>query len=259
MRNENYFEVKLASAKETLTMAERKLEHLDIQMQKLKERFDHDKKVYDDQAKHMQEIISEMKKRIPQLEKKLEQGYSHFDVKTGKAYKSFDEIHEGRLRDKIDETKRLEEEFQAEHERRKKLMTKKRPSEEDLEIIEAERIRESLQPKEEIDEAKQKQIELLQEKRAFYQARLAELEKKAPHDEAPIDKIIEEKNEIAEEFRRVADEMNGESRQLKTVVDSCMDWIDEYADTEGGHAIWQGRITNGFRTWCESKGYKLPE
>ena len=70
MREENYFKIKLQNSIDTLSMAKSKLEHLDIQINLLKVRFDHDKKVYDDQTIHMQDIVKNMEKRIPELEEK---------------------------------------------------------------------------------------------------------------------------------------------------------------------------------------------
>jgi len=67
-KEQNYFKTKLEISKETLVMAESKVEHLDIQLKLLGERFEHDKKVYEDQIVHMQDTITEMKKRIPQKE-----------------------------------------------------------------------------------------------------------------------------------------------------------------------------------------------
>ena len=101
MREENYFVKKLEMAKESIIFAKSKLDHLDVQINVLNVRFEHDKKVYNDQAKHMQEIIADMEKRIPEYEKKIAQGYVAVDMRTGKAYKSFNERQTGILKDKI--------------------------------------------------------------------------------------------------------------------------------------------------------------
>jgi hypothetical protein len=211
MREENYFEKKLATCKETLASAERKLEHLDIQLIKLKERFDHDKKVYDDQVIHMQNIVSDMKKRIPGLEKKIEQGYSTIDIRTGKAYKSFKDRHIGHLEEKrewaLENQKLLQENYERKQVLKKKKRDKLKPKE--LEIIEAEEIRESLQGKDELQEAHERQIEQLQKKADFYQSELEALKetKPKPEKENPIildnlEKEIEDVVEVLDELKK---------------------------------------------------------
>lgn len=264
MREENYFEKKLESSKETLVMAERRIEHLDLQILKLKERFDHDMKVYNDQTTHMQNIVDEMKKRIPGLEKKLKEGYKAIDLRTGKAYKSFKARHEGQLQAKIDEAdareKAFEEKVKHIEELRERKKKGKKLKEEDMEIVEAEEIRESLQPEDEIQEAKEGQIELLKQKREALEAKLEELQSKVIKEpDTPLDVIIEEKHEVANEMRTVAEAMNGEAKQLQKVIEECEDMIEEYAQVEGGHAVWQGHLTKGFVSWCKEKGYELPE
>ena len=97
MREENYFEKKLEICKETLSAAERKVEHLDIQMANLQLRFDHDKKIYNEQTKDQQLIIKEMKERIPKLEKQIEKGFKTINIQTGEGYKSFEEKHIAQL------------------------------------------------------------------------------------------------------------------------------------------------------------------
>ena len=291
MREENYFKIKLQNSIDTLAMAKSKLDHLDIQINLLKVRFDHDKKVYDDQAIHMQNIVKDMEKRIPELEKKIENGYTTIDMRTGKAYKSFKDRHVKLLQDKIKESE-LKQKAQAEASKQKLALRKKKRSklsETELDIVIAEEVRESLQPADELKTNREREKERLEEKAEYYRQQLAEL--KAPKTEEKevkfdsvgnevkkvenalesleeieeeftkeaisIDTIILEKEDIANEMRKVADLMNGETKELQWLTAKRQDWIDQFELEEGGKAVWQGRITNGFKVWCEAKGYKI--
>ena len=71
--------------------------------------------------------------------------------------------------------------------------------------------------------------------------------------EPPIKEIIEEKRDIANQMREVADDMNGETDEIERLQKEHPEWIQDYAIAEGGKAIWQGRITNGFRQWLIDK------
>ncbi len=328
MREENYFKIKLQMSIDNLSMAKRKLEHLDIQINLLKVRFDHDKKVYDDQAIHMQNIVKDMEKRIPKLEKKLKEGYTTIDMRTGKAFKSFEARHVGLLQDKIKETEQRQK-AQAEAYKKKLALRKKKRdklSDEELDIVIAEEVRESAQPADELQTNREKEKERLEQKLADYAIQLEELKnpKKVKElipletrfdavgnevvkpiktiktvvndileeaedeiiealdgDTAEVSEefgkiwnkhtkgvvgtqpdvsfevILEEKAEIAEEMRRIADEMNGETKELQWLTAKRPDWIEQFELEEGGKAVWQGRITNGFKQWCEAKGYKI--
>lgn len=308
MREENYFKIKLQNSIDTLSMAKRKLEHLDIQMNLLKVRFDHDKKVYDDQTIHMQNVVKDMEKRIPELEKKIEKGYTTIDMRTGKAFKSFEERHVGLLRDKIKESEQRQKALAEAYKQKISLRKKKRNklSEAELDVVIAEEVRESLQPADELKTNREKEKERLAEKLEYYRQQLAELKapKKVarevefnavgndikevindvleeaedkiidelgldtaevnegitpivlePKDEISIDTIIAEKEDIANEMRKVAEAMNGETKELLWLTAKRPDWIKQFELEEGGKAVWQGRITNGFKQWCEDKGY----
>ena len=280
MRNENYFKIKLESSKDTLAMAKSKLDHLDIQLRLLGERFEYDKKIYEDQIKHMQNTVTEMNKRIPNLEKKIEQGYTHVDLRTGKAYKSFEAIHEGQLKDKIAETIENQKAFEIAHQRKIALRAKKKQEKlkpEEKQVVEAEEIRESLQGPDELAEIYEKQQEALEKKVEQYKLELEQL--KAPKPivegvafdiigneisipipvEPDMEVIIGEKKDIANEMRNVAVLMNGEAKELEWLLLFHQDWIKQYQEEEGGKAVWQGRITNGFKVWCEDKSYKIGE
>ena len=317
MREENYFKIKLQNSIDTLAMAKRKLDHLDVQINVLKARFDHDKKVYDDQAIHMQDIVSNMEKRIPELEKKIEKGYTTIDMRTGKSFKSFEAKHIGLLQDKIKETERRQKAHAEAYKQKLALRKKKRDklSDKELDIVIAEEVREFAQPPDELKANREKEKERLEAKAEFYRAKLAELKepkKEAPEvkfdsvgneikeiiktdpspkireiideileeaedeliealdpdplgldnetvgtTEVPIGVIIAEKEDIANEMRKVADLMNGETKELQWLTAKRQDWIDQYEVEEGGKAVWQGRITNGFKQWCEDKGYKI--
>ena len=297
MREENYFEIKLRSAKDTLVMAERRLESLDIQINLLKVRFDHDKKVYDDLAIHMQNIVKDMEKRIPDLEKKIEKGYTTVDMKTGKAFKSFKDKQVGLLQDKIKETKERQKAHAEAYKQKLALKEKNRSklSDAELDIVIAEEVRESMQPADELKANREKEKERLQKKAEFYKEQLAKLKvpKKAPiktikavvndileeaedkiideldldsaefqegvafNPEPELEVLLAEKEDIANEFRNVADLMDGETKELQWLTAKRPDWINQFELEEGGKAVWQGRITNGFKVWCESKGYKI--
>lgn len=281
MREENYFEKKLATCKETLAMAQRRVEHLDIQMQKLDERYNHDKNLYNDQTKHMQNIISDMEKRIPELEKKLKKGYTTIDLYTGKNYTSFKERHIDQLEAKLAAAKEAEHAAEKLYKRKQELKKKKREklSEQDKEIIEAQEIRESLQGEDELKEVYERQLESLQKQIADSQAKIAELReeteiKKAPMSESyyvkpeeiteekaqdytTLDTVIEDRELASRELREFADELNNETEEIKLLRERHPGWIEKYNLEEGGQAIWQGRITNGFRVWLDSKGFKI--
>ena len=217
MRNENYFKIKLETSKETLTMAESKLGHLDLQLIKLKERFDHDKKVYEDQIVHMQNTVSEMNKRIPNLEKKLTEGYTHFDNRTGKAYKSFEAIHEGQLKDAMEEAR---ENLKAAEERQKlkvELRNKRKLKPEERQIVEAELIRESMQSKDEIARIQQQEKENLAEKLKFYEDQLTQL-----------------KSQQKEEKKQVVNEELIQEGQIAIVKDHKKDVDEQLAELESG-------------------------
>jgi hypothetical protein len=78
-----------------------------------------------------------------------------------------------------------------------------------------------------------------------------------PKQEIPIEKLIEEKKIMVEEIQKMRNGWASETEELEWIAQNCQDWIDKYAEEEGARAIWQGRITNGFRAWCEEKGYSL--
>lgn len=292
MREENYFKIKLRMSIDTLSMAKRKLEHLDIQMNLLKVRFDHDKKVYDDLAIHMQNIVKDMEKRIPELEKKIEKGFTTIDMRTGKGYKSFTDRHMSLLQDKIKETESREKALAEANKQKLALRKKKRDklSDEELDIVIAEEVRESLQPADELEANREREKERLEEKAEYYREKLAELKapkKPAPEVEFdtvgneikeiikadPAPKIKEIVNEILEEADEkiidesdldteeittgIADLTNGETEELQWLTAKRPDWIKQFELEEGGKAVWQGRITNGFKVWCEAKGYKI--
>jgi hypothetical protein len=78
-----------------------------------------------------------------------------------------------------------------------------------------------------------------------------------PKAEIPIERLIEEKKNMVKEIQKMRNGWVNETEELEWLIENCKDLIDKYAEEEGARAIWQGRITNGFRAWCEEKGYKL--
>ena len=291
LRNENYFEKKLEMSKDKLSMAQRKLEHFDIQMEALKVRFEHDKKVYNDQAKHMQEIVADMEKRIPKLEKKLRQGYTHVDLNTGKAYKSFDDIHIAQLEAKRLETIERQRAIAEKQKKRQELRdTKDRSklSKAEKELVIAIEIQDDMQSEDEIKANQEKELERIQKKREFYEEELFKLGN-------PVENIIEEAledieeavetieevikpepvllpkkaliktpdteldkmKEVSRQANEFKTELNGVIKEMEWLLTLHQDWMLEYTEEEGGKAIHAGRIVNGFRSWCENKGYKI--
>jgi len=242
-------------------------------------------------------------------------------MRTGKAFKSFDAKHIGLLQDQIKETERRQKAHAEAYKLKLALRKKKRDklSDEELDIVIAEEVREFAQPKDELKANREKEKERLEAKAEFYRAKLAEL--KEPKKEEPevvfdavgnevpkvpevkpvktikavvndileeaedkiideldlystddsityhpnqtttaevsMDTIISEKHEMATEFRKVAELMNGETKELQWLTAKRPDWINQFELEEGGKAVWQGRITNGFKQWCEDKGYVI--
>jgi hypothetical protein len=76
-----------------------------------------------------------------------------------------------------------------------------------------------------------------------------------PKQEVSIQKLIEEKKDMVQEIQKMRNGWATETEELEWLVNNCQDLINKYAEEEGARAIWQGRITNGFRAWCEEKGY----
>ena len=230
-------------------------------------------------------------------------------LKTGKGYKSFKDRHISLLQDQIKDTE-AKQKAQAEANKQKIALRKKKRSklsDKELDIVIAEEVRESLQPKDELKANSEREKERLEAKAEYYRQKLAELKEtpkkkkevefdavgnikevidevleeaedkiidildldKTPEattwieteatatNEVPLKVIIAEKEEIADEMRRIADEMNGETKELQWLTAKRPDWIAQFELEEGGKAVWQGRITNGFKQWCEAKGYKI--
>ena len=297
MRNENYFKIKLENCRETLQMATMELEHLDIQMAHLKEKYDYDKAHYNDRATRMQEIVADMKKRIPKLEKQISKGYVAIDMRTGKGYKSVEERHIALLNAQIQAAEDNYTAAKERYEQEQALKEEKNPTEAELEIIEATRVRESLQPEEELQLAHDNRLQDLEAKKRHLEEELAKLQDipkvkiKTPESE-PIEETIEEDKEAMEEA--IEDIIEEEKNEIYGVVEfehtdlTSMDstyattedlpkidipeelkWIQtstqgqalsrKYHEVEGGHAIWQGKVTNGFRDWCEENNLKIGE
>lgn len=191
MREENYFEKKLETCKETLAGAKTKINDLDIQMMKLKERFEHDKKVYNDQTIHMQNTIKDMEKRIPELKKKLKAGYTTIDMRTGKAFKSFKERHIEHLKEKIKQFEENQKLIEANYQRKQELKKKKRLTPEQQETVKAEAIRVDMEGEDEIKIVYEQQIENLKKKKETYEQQLAELQQKKKN-EKDLKEVVKE-------------------------------------------------------------------
>lgn len=71
----------------------------------------------------------------------------------------------------------------------------------------------------------------------------------------PIETIIEKKQEIAEQMREVADQLNGETAAIAYVCQKG--WNDEFEALFPKKAIWQGQITQSFAEWLkETKNFE---
>lgn len=202
MREENYFKIKLANSQETLLMAKSKLEHLDIQMNLLELRFEHDKKVYNDQVIHMQKIVVSMEKRIPELEKKIAQGYTTIDMRTGKAYKSFTDRHVGLLKDKIKKSEEQQKSMEKAYKEKQSLKKKKRTSltPKQLDTVIADEVREEAQPKDELKTNRDKEMERLKLKEVFYRVELEKLKKEKAEPKVKEVKFDSVGNEVLKDL-----------------------------------------------------------
>ena len=83
-------------------------------------------------------------------------------------------------------------------------------------------------------------------------------------------KVIEAKKELIEKVKdieikqRVAIIAADEATELieaavisvDDIIDNHADWINAYEDKTGKKAIWQGRITEGFKSYIELNGFK---
>lgn len=254
MREENYFEKKLEISKDTLAYTERQLDHFDIQIKKLTEVYEYNLEQYNKGVIRLQEIKANIGPRIESLQKKIKLGYTTIDMRTGKGYKSVDARHKAILNQKI---KEAEDRYKA---MKKAYDTKKKKGEIPKPVVEA--------PTGEIMESQQeRELRLLKEKWARLESQRKELELKKK----------EEAKKAKEEAELKADTPyeEGEPMPIQNVlgpIDETLaykdsewlltthqDWILQYTNEEGGKAIWQGRITNGFKAWCETKGYKIGE
>ena len=202
MREENYFEKKLETSKETLSNAKRRLENLDVQINLLELRFEHDKKIYNDRVEHEQKIVSNMEKRIPELEKKLSQGYTTIDMRTGKAFKSFKDRHIGLLKDKIKATEEQQKIVVEKYEQRNSLKKKKRSrlTPEELDVVAAQEVREEAQPADELKTIQEKEIERLKLKEEFYRVELEKLKKQPKKPIVKEVKFDSNGNEVLKEL-----------------------------------------------------------
>lgn len=271
MREENYFEIKLENCKETLNMAQRKLEHLDIQIKNLELRFEHDKKGYNDQAIHMQAIVEDMNKRIPKLEKQLKKGFRAYNVRTGKGYSSYEAMHIAHLESLRQESIENQKAIEARNALKRELL--KTPetaklSPEDKQLKEAAIVQKEAQPKEDIKVAQEQQLEAIVKKREFYEAELAKLGKITK----PEPFIIESQNNEIEKMKATRDQIQQVKEELNgkiTKEEKDKLWVEQstqgqalsklYKQTEGGNAVWNGVITKGFRTFCEINQLKIGE
>ena len=242
MSEENYFEKKLEITKDTLAYAKSQLESIDNQIKVFIQRHEYDLDIYNQRISHLQQIEKNMKERLISLQKKIDAGYVVIDMKTGKGYKSRDEMHKVHLAFLAKESKDNYEKSKAAYELKKKKGQIPKP------VVEP--------PTGEIIESQpERELRLLKEKSVRNQSIMEELkermkaEKKAKIIKAdPPPEILNALGPIDETI---------EYDEAKDLFDNHQDWIKEYAMEEGGKAIWQGKITKGFLTWSAFKGYKL--
>jgi hypothetical protein len=265
MKDENYFEKKLEIAKDNLVYTESQLEHFDIQIKRLTEVYEYNLNNYNIKVKRLQEIKATLEKQIPSLEKKIEEGYQYLDQRSGKSYKSYMAWHKADLKQKAEESEKNYLKFKRAYELKKRKKELPRPVVEapEGEVIESQKERELRLLREKLDKlnAQREELEATKKKESESIAEPPEPET-IPEPvifESDMTVIIEEKKEIADEMRKVAADMNGETKELEWLLTTHQDWIERYNVEEGGNAVWQGRITNGFKVWLETKGLKLGE
>lgn len=286
MREENYFKIKLENCKETLAMAQSKIEHLDIMMENLRIRFEYDQKVYNDQAIHMQEIIKDMKTRIPKLERQIKKGYKAVNIRTGKGYKSFEARHKAHLEAKRLEAEANYEAAQARIKKKHNLLEDKNKAitPEEKDILHAAQIQADMQPEEDIKTLEEKQLENLRKKQEYYEQQIKELQEKAkgpiqkeepyiksglkspwePND-APTeaDQKPQTKKEFIEEIEKAAEAAQQKAEEASKAIQFYADnleripptWIVEFETRFPKKAIWQGRITNDFKDFILENGW----
>ena len=93
----NYFEKKLEISKDNLAYAKSQLGSIDTQIKFFIQRHEYDLEIFNQRISHLQQIEKNMKERIISLQKKIDAGFVAIDMKTGKAYKSRDEMHKDHL------------------------------------------------------------------------------------------------------------------------------------------------------------------
>ena len=264
MREENYFEKKLEISKDTLAYTISQLDHFDIQIKKLTEVYEYNLEQYNKKVIRLQEIKANMGPRIESLEKKLKLGYTCVDMRTGKAYKSVDARHKAILSQKIKEAEDRYKAMKKAYDLKKRKGEIPKPVVEAPtgEIIESQQERELRLLKEKYNrlEAQRKELELKKKEETELLKVAKELEKegKAEIIEDIIEEAVDKIEDIIEDVVEDSIDLDStkEGTELMKVPDS---WIMDYFNEEGGKAIWQGRLTNGFKAWCESKGYKIGE
>lgn len=80
----------------------------------------------------------------------------------------------------------------------------------------------------------------------------------SPNTELEQAKFISKQlQQTRNQLQKDKNEINGVIQEIEWLETRHPEWAMDYANEEGGRAIWQGRITNGFRAWCENKGYKI--
>lgn len=263
MKEENYFEKKLEMSKDNLAYSKSELESVDIQIKVLKKRFEYDLEIYNKKVIRLQEIGKNMESRIESLQKKLDQGYTCIDMKTGKGYKSLDARHKAHLSELTKEAEARYKERDKAYKLKKKRKEIPKPVVEPPigEIIESQKERELRLLKEKLErlEAQRKELEL--EKEEFIED---VIEEAIETIEEVIEDTIEEVLEIKEEELEIPNALGPIDETLaykdsEWLLTIHQDWILEYQKEGDGKAIWQGRITNGFRAWLKFKGYKIGE
>lgn len=261
MREENYFEKKLETSKETLTYTINELEHLDHQLINLQKNFDYNKGLLEQRVIQLQEAQTQLEKKIPELEKKLKQGYTCVDPLTGKGYKSFEDRHKAHLSELAQEAKdRYEERLKAyELKKRKGEIPKPvvEPPTGEVVITQTERAIQLLKDqKEKLEKQREELLQKQKNEKELIKA-AKELEKAEKAEIIPEIPEIMDASEIPNALGPIDETLPYKEAEL--ILAAHSDWIQEYADEEGGKAIWQGKITKGFKAWCQEKGYKLIE
>lgn len=265
MVDENYFEKKLVIVEDNLAYTKNRLINADIQIQRIKNLFDNDLEIWNKKVEHLQQIEKNDVARIESLKKKIEAGYVYLDQNSNKAYKTFEGIEKGRIQGLKDATEAKYEKMKSEYEKklRKKgevpnyVLEAKIQEAKDKKMLpdEIEELKASIKTPKPVLDFPEGEEQIPQVERELLL--LKQKEEKLAKQKEELEAALKERKNISNNFKQIAEDLNVETEEIEKLNQMHFDWIEEYSKEEGGHAIWQGKITKGFKAWLEVKGYKI--